>query len=408
MLLEMQGSLVSDPRQGGPADIDVKIDTLIRAATAKGIITVMGAGNAGLNLDLLGELNDYRARPDNGAIIVGAARSDGSRQRSPESNYGSPVDVYAWGDGITTAGYSYDLAAGTYRRLWPAPATNDFKPELGCVGPTGQAQADILAEIGKRPRNYYTSQFGGTSGASAMVAGLAAAISGFAKDRLGRTLTSAEVRALLIQSGKKPITGLGVQPNLQLALASLMPSAIVTADSPFFMTQHQRVAAEGWIDINNGLVGANAPLLLAADSVTPKSTATLYVDLSAPAPKGKTRKLILSTMTRSRYHDGISVSADGNTWIPLTNPIEFYAEFRQVDLKEVRCFSNYDLTETVNTLLLNSFGAGDFSRNPLAHIRFRFENAVKSGRPVYDHIYDEIIIRWHDVPPAGPPCPDMG
>ncbi len=90
---------------------------------------------------------------DSGAILVGAGRSqavDGGHECRRESNFGADVHCHAWGDGVVTA-----AAAG------------------------------------------YTKGFGGTSAASAIVAGVAAVLQGMHRAAHGVPLGATALRALL-------------------------------------------------------------------------------------------------------------------------------------------------------------------------------------------------------------------
>ena len=108
----------------------------IQNATASGITVVEAAGNGGQNLDAPIYDRQYdRTFRDSGAILVGAADQ---RTRRPLgfSNFGQRLDSYASGGNIVTCGYGDMVVTG--------------------------AAGDNL--------QHYTRQFGGTSGASAIVA----------------------------------------------------------------------------------------------------------------------------------------------------------------------------------------------------------------------------------------------
>lgn len=179
--------------------------TAIKDATTKGVIVVEAAGNGkvDLNTDALdggdegfaeissGEwVNPFRRSSpasDSGAILVGAgsppeephgpgvelseARQKAfgpERSRMEFSNYGTAVDVQAWGAEVTTTGF-------------------------------GSLQG------GKKGKNkelhWYTDQFGGTSSASTIVAGVLACLQGILKARKKSPLTPAQARWLLRETG---------------------------------------------------------------------------------------------------------------------------------------------------------------------------------------------------------------
>ncbi|WP_018654574.1 S8 family serine peptidase [Actinomadura flavalba] len=191
---------------GYPWEVQKPIRDLTKVATAKGIIVVEAAGNGGRDLD---DLTQPSARAimeggDSGAIIVGAGEppSPGGTNclgsnRPPArsrlalddfgSTFGSRVNVQAHGHCIVTTG---------------VPTRNGHTP----------GQTD--------PNKMYSNSFGGTSGASAIVAGAVVVLQGVAKAR-GVTLTPAQMRQLLVQTGT-PQTGntaqnIGPQPDLGAA-----------------------------------------------------------------------------------------------------------------------------------------------------------------------------------------------
>ena len=114
-----------------------------------------------------------------------------ARSRLSFSNYGPRVNVQGWGDCVTTTGYG-DLQRGGNNDLW------------------------------------YTSTFGGTSSASPIVTGAAAALSSAQERANGTHLTSQQVRSLLISTGTPQNTSgsgalaghIGPLPDLEGALAS--------------------------------------------------------------------------------------------------------------------------------------------------------------------------------------------
>ncbi len=176
-----------------PVEWDQAEYDAIKIATASGIVVVEPAGNGGEDLDNAvfgGKFN--RATRDSGAIIVGAGAPPDygipDRSRLDFSTYGSRVDIQGWGDDVGSTGYG-DYFNG-----------------------------------GGDPNQYYTSLFSGTSAASPMGAGAAAAIEGVQKACGGRPLTPAAVRDLLVQTGTAEVTGpypghIGPRPNLRAALA---------------------------------------------------------------------------------------------------------------------------------------------------------------------------------------------
>ena len=185
MLLEMQ---VSDSNSNlWPVEIlDAEFDA-ISLATAMGITVIEPAANGGMNMDepviregdptpraLLNRTSpDFR---ESGAIMVGAGSSALPRTRLSFSNYGSRVDVHAWGENIATTSVN-------------------------------EAYEDIY------------SPFSGTSGAAPIIAGAALSIQGMVNANSGSKLSPAELRSLISVGGtptSDPSTDMiGVQPDLR-------------------------------------------------------------------------------------------------------------------------------------------------------------------------------------------------
>lgn len=174
----------------------------IQYATAKGIYVIEAAGNGGENLDAPIYAGRFdRSRRDSGAIMVGgggSALSPAPRARWVWSNYGSRLDVQGWGDSIVTTG---GLSRPSYH--------------------------DRIASID--PDLCYTKSFGGTSGASPIVTGAVAVISGCVKAANRPPLPPAMMRQLLVRTGSPQtdvpgptgIPRIGPLPNVQGALRTL-------------------------------------------------------------------------------------------------------------------------------------------------------------------------------------------
>jgi len=191
LLLEAQEPLAGlgvGPSEGDPVQFDA-----IRLATALGIAVVEAGGNdtPGNDLDTftnaggLHVLNrasgDFR---DSGAIMVGSAVSTVPHARANHSAFGSRIDCYAWGENINTTGNGY----------------------------TGNHPQQYTVDFGG---------FGGTSGASAIIAGVAVAVQGLAEATLGYRLGPLQMRAVLSDaalgtpSADPPEDRIGVMPNLR-------------------------------------------------------------------------------------------------------------------------------------------------------------------------------------------------
>jgi len=156
----------------------------IQVVTANGRIVCEAAGNGEQNLDdpVYGSTFDPDFR-DSGAIMCGAATSSGY----PEwfTNYGARVDVNGWGSSIVTCGYG-DLQGGA-EEVW------------------------------------YTSNFGGTSGASPIIVGSVVALQGIIKDSSGTPLDAFSIRDVLIETGspQNGVNHVGPRPDIMAAWESI-------------------------------------------------------------------------------------------------------------------------------------------------------------------------------------------
>lgn len=178
----------------------------IRHATDQGVIVVAAAGNGGDDLDhpdydtpLAGFQPAWRnpfrrGAMDSGAILVGAGIPPNSgepdRSRHGDSNFGTAVDVQGWASAIFTTGYGDQ-------------------------------------ERGNDTTRFYTSNFGMTSGSTAMIAGVLACVQG-ARIAAGKNpWTPSEARNALRATGSpqqasatSPIAErIGNRPNLAELIA---------------------------------------------------------------------------------------------------------------------------------------------------------------------------------------------
>ncbi|HEY6137008.1 MAG TPA: S8 family serine peptidase [Thermoanaerobaculia bacterium] len=155
----------------------------VLAATSTGRIVIEPAGNGGQDLDL-SPLPQFKDPAKNsGAIMVGAKESGTSTQKTCFSNYGGRVDVNSWGWNVASLGF------GDLFRTYPA----------------------------SDPNQEYTATFSGTSSASAIIAGAAAAAQGVSIAHGLGALDSVAMRALLKNSGTDAYP-IGAQPNLRRAI----------------------------------------------------------------------------------------------------------------------------------------------------------------------------------------------
>lgn len=160
-----------------PVEENAATYAAIKAATDKGIIVVEPSGNGGVNLDSSG----FPERADSGAIMVGGGQQD------PHDDCGAGTDVArAWGG--SNYGSRVDVQ-GPYSCQAAAANTDGY--EFG---------SDLAG---------YGTGFGGTSGASALVAGLAASVSSAYEQEKGEPLTPEGARNALVQTGSAQALGNG-------------------------------------------------------------------------------------------------------------------------------------------------------------------------------------------------------
>jgi serine protease len=168
--------------------LQVNYDAIWTSCWSLGVVCIEAGANGQENLDASywnGVFN--RNLRDSGAVMVGAGTPTG-RVAEWYTNYGSRIDVHAWGSSIVTTGYG-DLYNG---------------------GST---------------RSEYTATFSGTSGASPMIAGSALCLQGIARANLGEPLTPLALRQLLHDTGiahLDPVKNIGPRPDLGAAVEQLL------------------------------------------------------------------------------------------------------------------------------------------------------------------------------------------
>ena len=169
MLLEVEHG------DGRPFEADPVELAVVRQATALGIHVVEPAGNSGGGFSLDSVLAPITVS-DSGAIMVAAgenAVTSGSlHRRYVNSNCGTRVDAYAWGQNITTLGYG--------------PQSSTL---ANCASP-----GDPFPNGSSDPNQRYTHCFGGTSGAAAIVAGAVTALEQKHAAKWGRVASVRELR----------------------------------------------------------------------------------------------------------------------------------------------------------------------------------------------------------------------
>ena len=186
LLLEAQTAPQGSTRYR-PVEVEPAVFDAILRAARRGITVVEAAGNGYQDLDFFETQSGRRPLnrsvadfKDSGAIMVGAATAVTPHTRSLFSNFGSRIDCYAWGDSIDTTG----------------------------DGREGNSTAT------------YTRTFGGTSGASPIIAGAAILVQAIAASRFGRPLSPTAIRELLADpengtSSSTPDDRVGSMPDLR-------------------------------------------------------------------------------------------------------------------------------------------------------------------------------------------------
>jgi hypothetical protein len=178
-LIELQ--MYPPGRDATPMEyVQVNYDVIWTGVFSRGVVCVEAGANGSQDLDagVWGGIFD-RTQRDSGAIMVGAGTPTG-RVAEWFTNYGSRMDVHAWGSEIYTTGYG-DAYSG------------------------GSLQTE------------YTSSFGGTSGASPMIVGSSLCLQGIARANLLRVLEPLELRRVLNETGiphLDPSQEIGPRPDL--------------------------------------------------------------------------------------------------------------------------------------------------------------------------------------------------
>jgi hypothetical protein len=220
-LIELQ--MFPPGRDATPMEwVQVNYDVIWTSVWSRNIICIEAGANGTQNLDdpSWGGVFDRNVR-DSGAIMVAAGTPNGLVAEW-FTNWGSRMDVHAWGSAIITTGVG-DLYNG------------------------GSLQTR------------YTNTFGGTSGASPMVAGSALCLGGIAR-AASIAFTPIDIRTILHDTGT-PHQGssyIGPRPNLENAAAELLntvsvalpdhqaaPWAIESFPNPFTESVQLRFAGPG-------------------------------------------------------------------------------------------------------------------------------------------------------------------
>lgn len=187
-----------------PIETEDAVYDAIKAAVASGVHVVTAAGNG--NVDLDGPaLDAWNAKPDSGAVIVGAGYPRGcgtALSKLSFSDFGARVNVQAPGECVITTG-------------------------MGDVEPMPMNQLIDNDDYGN---------YNGTSSASSVTAGVVASLSSAYKQTIGTPLDPAGARQALIATGSRQVDGpspgrIGPHVNLAgaIAYATAAPETRITS-----------------------------------------------------------------------------------------------------------------------------------------------------------------------------------
>ena len=196
ILIQAQVRGLSAGKRLWPVEVHAANFDVIRLATALGVIVVEAAANGSIYFNLSSDLDqfsldgkmvlnrlnaDFR---DSGAIMVAAATAGVPHRRIYNSNFGSRIDCYAWGEKVYTAGAFPNVSNGAVDR--------------------------------------YTNQFGGTSSAAAIITGVALSLQSMMEANYNIRLGPAEMREILTSElygtqseNGRSIDKIGVMPDLK-------------------------------------------------------------------------------------------------------------------------------------------------------------------------------------------------
>ena len=281
------------------AEWNQPIYAAILTATTLGYVVIEPAGNGQQDLDsgiyqtfYRNGFNPFnRSLYNSGAIMVGAGTS--ACVPEPSTNYGSRLDLHAWGSGIVTSG-SGDL----------------YKDP---VNPSDQDQ-------------WYTSIFGGTSGASALITGCAALLQDIyrAENSLAvPPLTSQQILQRLLRRATPQAVStknIGPRPNMRGVLESYV-SGFIFND---LNSNGTRDAGEPLInramtldimdpDSKQYSITCWGSFMFPAKSgwytlsITPASTDKPYLQQTCPAPPGYYQTYVLSGQSYSGQDFGFQL-----------------------------------------------------------------------------------------------------
>ncbi len=192
-LIELQ--MYPPGRDATPMEyLQINYDVIWTSSWSRGVVCVEAGANGGQDLDHPQWEGAFdRSIRDSGAILVAAGTPQG-RMAEFFTNYGSRMDLHAWGTQIVTTGYGDLYSGGTLQTR-------------------------------------YSAGFSGTSGASPMIAGAVLCLEGIARAANGAPLSPEAVRALLRETGipaLDPVKQIGPRPDLAAAAVAILDPVSIT------------------------------------------------------------------------------------------------------------------------------------------------------------------------------------
>ncbi len=304
LLLELQTLTTHEPIETEKGVFD-----LVRLGAALGVCVIEPAGNGGDVGGVTGPGLDLDAYPaldrngvgfkDSGAIMVGAAKSTViPYQKTTTTNFGNRVDCFAWGEQIDTCDTDDGGTTSTYNTYYNAA------PSFG---------------------------FGGTSGASAIVAGVALILQGLMEANQKRRLSGWQLRDILSDPDNGTASEywqptIGVMPDLKKILSSG-----TLAQSPDVYLRDY-VGDKG--DPHTGAINASPDIILVPSTVADptgsfgeKSGTENSDDLGHKVIAQQDNYVYVRARNRGGaeaksvdvklYHAPVSTLLDPTTWVPL-------------------------------------------------------------------------------------------